>query len=458
MSLKRLLSRPQLIRQTSRRGTVAILAAISLVGALAFVAFAVDFGHIELAENQLQNAADSAALSGARKLPFGREDAIEAAKKWATVNAIAGDGLQLEEGDVELGYWDQDLALFTAVHPNSEDTINAVRVTAHRTKERGNPLNLFIAPVLGTDYANLEVSAVATLTDNACGGIMALEKIYLNDRQAGRASYTDSYDSNQGDYTVPRDNGDICTNGHLTLNGNSYVNGDARWWREAKDPKAVESQVSGIFGPFDDPIEFPPVDTGGAEWENDNDTIPFTFKGLDPLQADGSFRLGYPASNNNGKKKKKKNNPPDPDGGEADFVTLDPGVYYFTSMGIGSYSELRITGPTYIYVDGEIDLRYGSIVNETRKPINLQIYPIGVETYMYLPFFGELHASIYSTTAHIYLDEKDAPVNLEFYGKMVGQAIRVWDTALHVDESIAFESLTSGGAQIGKKSGARLVQ
>jgi hypothetical protein len=82
---------------------------------------------------------------------------------------------------------------------------------------------------------------------------------------------------------------------------------------------------------------------------------------------------------------------------------------------------------------------------------------MGADTYFYLPFFGELHACIYSTTAHIYLDEKSQPVNLEFFGKMVGQKIRVWDTALHVDESVSFGALKSGGEQIGK-SGSKLVQ
>lgn len=108
-------------------------------------------------------------------------------------------------------------------------------------------------------------------------------------------------------------------------------------------------------------------------------------------------------------------------------------------------------------MEGEIDLRYGAIDNLTLRPINLQIYPMGEDTYFYLPFFGTLHASIYSTTAHIYLDEKKEPVNLEFFGKMVGQKIRVWDTALHVDESLSFGALESGGEQLGK-AGALLVQ
>jgi len=442
--------------RTNRRGAIVVVAAILLVVAIAFLAFAIDFGHIELTENQMQVATDAAALAAARQLPHGREAVIAAAKEWNAKNQSAGEVLELDsEEDIELGFWDEDYAHFEAVPEGSEQNINAVRVTSRRNTNRGTQLNLFFAPVLGTDSANIEVSAIAQFRDGACGGIMALEKVYLNDRQAGRASYTDSYNSTTGPYFSGGDNGDICTNGHLTLNGNSYVNGDARWWEEANDPNADESQVSGEFASFKDPIDFPPVEVGDAEWNNDNDNIPLSMLGQQPLQADGSFQLGY-SGGGGGKKKKKKNDTSS--SGPPDSVTLPPGTYYFSSMGVGNGSEVRITGPTYIYVDGEIDLMFGAIINETEKPINLQIYPIGVDTYFYLPFFGELHASIYSTTAHIYLDEKDEPVNLEFYGKMVGQKIRVWDTALHVDESLVFESLHSGGAQMGTLTGARLVQ
>ena len=126
-------------------------------------------------------------------------------------------------------------------------------------------------------------------------------------------------------------------------------------------------------------------------------------------------------------------------------------------MTVGSNSTITVTGPTYIYVEGQVDLRWGGINNTTKKPINLQMYPMGADTYFYLPFFGELHASIYSTKAHIYLDEKDEPISLDFYGKMVGQKIRVWDTGLHIDESLTFGALESGGEQIGK-TGVSLVQ
>jgi Flp pilus assembly protein TadG len=446
-------------KRSSRRGAIAVLAAFCLVIAIAFLAFALDFGYIELTENQLQNATDSAALSAARKLPYGREASADAAKTWAGKHTAAGRKVRLvAEEDIEFGFWDEDTATFSVVHEQSDELLNAVKLTTRRHTDRGNALNLFFAPIIGTKDINLEVSAIAQFKDGACGGIMALEKIYLNDRQAGRASYTDSYNSNHGDYLYAGENGDVCTNGHLTLNGNSRVNGDARWWEEANSPKADESQVSGEFASFENPIDFPEVDPGDAATDNDNGSIAWSDHGTQPLKSDGSFELTYSGSTD--KKKKKGGGATDPGESslEPDSVTLSPGTYYFSKFCVGGNSVVRVTGPTYIYVEGDIDLRFGAIINETRKPINLQIYPMGLDTYFYLPFFGELHASIYSTKAHIYLDEKEQPVNLEFYGKMVGQAIRVWDTALHVDESLVFESLRGGGAQNGTSTGARLVQ
>ena len=52
----------------SRRGVIVPLAALCLVGLLAFVALALDLGLLMIARNQCQNAADAAAMAGARTL------------------------------------------------------------------------------------------------------------------------------------------------------------------------------------------------------------------------------------------------------------------------------------------------------------------------------------------------------------------------------------------------------
>lgn len=51
-----------------RKGAVLILAASLMVMVLGFAAFTIDIGYLSLAKNQLQTAADSAALAGASEL------------------------------------------------------------------------------------------------------------------------------------------------------------------------------------------------------------------------------------------------------------------------------------------------------------------------------------------------------------------------------------------------------
>lgn len=419
-----------------RSGSIAVPAAFCLVIVTAFLAFSLDLGFMATAESDLQNAADAAAISGASVLPD-REAAVAAAQKWAEKHWVGGTKVTLiGEEDVEFGTWDQGSATFMPLAVNSSVTPDAIRVSCRRSSQRGNPLQLFFAPIFGTKSADLTTISVAQKMGNSCNGIMALDRIYLNDRQAGKASYTDSYDATKGDYysQAPGKNGDVCTNGHLTLNGNSFVNGDAKWWERAPTPKADASQVSGEFKSFKYAIDFPEVDPGNAPTVNDNGSIPLSSLGNQPL-VNGVFTLT----------------------GNNETVTLKPGTYFFNSMTVSGGAKVFITGPTFIYTLGTIDLRYGGVINQTLLPINLQFYPLGGNSYFYLPFFGELHAVIYSTKADIYLNERKEPVNLNFFGKMVGQKILVWDTAMHVDESISFERLKSGGEQIGKST-TSLVQ
>ena len=148
-------------RRAERRGTITVLAAVFLVVVVAFLAFSIDYGYIVATESELQNAADAGALSGARALNEGRDAAILAAKKWAGKNAATGQAVTVANEDVEIGRWDADTATFEVLPADSKDTPNAVRVTCRRTSARGTPLNIFFAPVIGTDSVDLTVSAIA---------------------------------------------------------------------------------------------------------------------------------------------------------------------------------------------------------------------------------------------------------------------------------------------------------
>ncbi len=412
------------VKRARRRGAIVFLAALCLIIVVAFLAFSIDLGYIVATESALQNAADAGALSAARALPNGRQAAVAAAQLWAGKNLAAGEAVDLvADEDVEIGWWNSSDATFQVLPANSPKSPNAVRVTCRRTAARGNPLKLFFAPLRETDLA---ASAIAMHSGGSCGGIMALNRVYLRED-----SYTDSFDSTEADYYdgPAGDNGDVCTNGHVRLIGNAGINGDAH---PGPDEDGVEmgatNYVTGDTSVLDDYIDFPPVVLGDVATSNDNGQVPLSNGGADAYNG-GAFSL---------------------DGG--DSLDLPPGTYYFSSLTLKNGSLVRVSGPTYIYIDGNVNLTDGGIVNQTLQPMNLQIYPLGDA--LWLPDNIDLYAAIYSTTSAI----EKAGGSGGFFGKMVGQKIKINGSGgLHVDESLVFGDLESGGEQLGMSTGAALV-
>jgi hypothetical protein len=146
-------------RKTSRRHGVALIwTAVIIVVLLGFIGFAVDFAYAFLTANQLQNAADAAALAGADVLPFSSSQAVTNATNTAASNNAAGASVILASGDVELGSYDRTTQTFTPGGGGS----NAVRVTARRASGSPNgPLHLLFGPIFGVSTVDVSRQAVA---------------------------------------------------------------------------------------------------------------------------------------------------------------------------------------------------------------------------------------------------------------------------------------------------------
>lgn len=120
----------------NQKGAVAPLIAILLVLIVVCVALVVDLGHIHNVKVELQRAVDAAALAGAQQLPD--ETNIKAvAIATAAANSVDNAPLVITTGDVNLGWWDkealgQEATLRFHNPPPSEETVNAVKVTATR--------------------------------------------------------------------------------------------------------------------------------------------------------------------------------------------------------------------------------------------------------------------------------------------------------------------------------------
>jgi Flp pilus assembly protein TadG len=156
-------------------GTVAIITAILMVVLLGFLALAVDVGHLATVKNELQNAADAAALAGARALVFKEGAMVQKitpvpdppycaqAINWAQNTINQSDAKNLTISSVQTGVWDWPNNTFT---PSviCQAGVNAVHVVVQRDAASNWPVATWFARIFGVDTVNASAQATA-----ACG-------------------------------------------------------------------------------------------------------------------------------------------------------------------------------------------------------------------------------------------------------------------------------------------------
>ena len=168
-----------------QKGLAAIWSALLGTILVAMAAFAVDVGHALVTQNELQNAADAAALAATRQMGVGylamsiadqqdlgrdltsSEQAQITAQATAAVFANkASDvaNLAMGLGDIQLGTWDFTARTFTPTLTRP----NAVRATARRDGGQNGPIRTFFAGVVGVN--TMDVTATSTAALGTSGG------------------------------------------------------------------------------------------------------------------------------------------------------------------------------------------------------------------------------------------------------------------------------------------------
>jgi Flp pilus assembly protein TadG/formylmethanofuran dehydrogenase subunit C len=224
-----------------QRGAVVIWFALLLPVLLGFAALAVDLARLNLIKVELQNAADAAALAGARSLtdpagtkPYSWQVAEDTAttvakKNYANGALVQGANANIDQDanvSVDSGFWNftSTPPSYTAGHvSNHTGDIPAVHATVSISG-----LNLFFAPILGINTKDIHASAVAILS--GAGGPF--------DYGIFSGSTTSNLSINGSGYNVK---GSVHTNKNLTINGSSITITDAA---EAKG--TITTNGSGI--------------------------------------------------------------------------------------------------------------------------------------------------------------------------------------------------------------------
>lgn len=171
-------------RARHEKGAVTIMAAILITCLLGFAALVIDLGNLMMVRNQLQNAADAAALAGAACL-YPRSACSNTALTgvtWTSANSQASAWINqnkaqkgalgdqaLATGTVTTGYWDvthkNPGLLGTGITPTSTE-YPAVQVTISKSgSSNGGAVVGFFSNVLGIASTPVSATAVAAVSN-----------------------------------------------------------------------------------------------------------------------------------------------------------------------------------------------------------------------------------------------------------------------------------------------------
>ncbi|KWF95965.1 pilus assembly protein TadE [Burkholderia cepacia] len=162
-----------------QRGSVALFFLMFLIPLLSFGALAIDIAWVVTVNNQLQNAADAAALAGADAMMSPSGGAVNWSQAAPAANGViarnSAAGAALSTGTVTTGYWNvtRNPASMqpTTITPGTYD-VPAVQVTVSRSPGvNGGSIPLLLGGLLGIPGASGSATAVAVLA--APGGVAA---------------------------------------------------------------------------------------------------------------------------------------------------------------------------------------------------------------------------------------------------------------------------------------------
>jgi hypothetical protein len=362
---------------SKRRSGIGLIWAMLVILALcAITSLAVDFGRVQIVKTQLHSAADAAALAAGNVLLKDPNSARTAAVQIAGQNKADGTFVTLDAtNDVEFGRWDSTARAFAPL--GSPVNANAVRVTARRTTERGNPIALSFAKILGVNTCDASASAVASASTYGFA-VVGLDYVTM------------SGGTETGISTAPIS---AASNGNVSMSGSAAINGDAHPGVGMMFKSSGGAHVTGSTAPLTSPLVYPNGDPGNTKTANNNLSIPsFAVK-------NGQFTLSG-----------------------SQTVTMAPGTFYFTNFTMSGSSTMFLTGPTVIYCSGKFTLS-GSVVNNySSNPQDFRVIMVpdnGVAPgKVDISGSSGLYASVYAPQSAITISGSG-----HLYGSVIGKSI-----------------------------------
>jgi Flp pilus assembly protein TadG len=190
------------------RGSATVMFGILMFVFVGLLAFVIDLAHVQNVKTELSNAADAAALAGARvlmpmtgpgappwpmQIPPPCAAAVQAALDTSVLNHVDTGPKQrnitLDPAEVTVGFWDYKpvgTKAGTFTPTACDGTTNAVRVTARMSGDLPQgPVTMTLARIFGINTVNPSATAIAaignleTLPKGSAGGFLASDYDYL---------------------------------------------------------------------------------------------------------------------------------------------------------------------------------------------------------------------------------------------------------------------------------------
>jgi Flp pilus assembly protein TadG len=305
------------------RGLGLVIVAIVIVVLFGFIGLAMDSGYVQSGAQQLQSAADAAALAGANRIhaeaqsggsggtyPVTRQAAVDVAAE----NLAAGDGVLLdlntgntEAGDVVVGRWDSDTGTFTA----TTSSPNAVKVVARRTgSSQGGALDLFFGGLFGAGTSDVSRTSIAAVKSTPYPYVIVLDPSASAALKLGGSAVLDV-----GDGAVQVNSSDACAlkvTGAAAMSATTTsVHGNA-----CANSGAVQGDLAVNADVYPDP--FADVLPTTSDWNAVKTSMSKPLGGAGKISSNGTYDPGY--------------YPKGMDLSSSTAVTLRPGTYMFGTL------------------------------------------------------------------------------------------------------------------------------
>jgi len=159
------------VRRDRERGVTTIVVVTALIALLAAASLALDVGMVWESRTQVQNAADAAALAGARQLLGANAATVEiptaqaaAIGTGASNESVGNASLTILTTDLEYGKWDfATRTIDTSVDLTDPEEVDAIRVITRMDASANGPLTAVMAQVVGKTSFNIRADATAWL-------------------------------------------------------------------------------------------------------------------------------------------------------------------------------------------------------------------------------------------------------------------------------------------------------